>query len=603
MQGEVLGPQASCPDKASPAKNGAAATPAAKVGAPTIATPDVASSVPKPPPRSGKRSPTKVPPPPKPAQSDVVLADVAIGIPAVATVSTSAAPPPSESKLPATLSNTSWKMRQNLPFTIIVPPTPWSDSPVYEHAVALRVVPDTWRKRLFGKRDEPRSRYLPCWLTSLVLHMAAIIILGSLASSPTRQFAARTMQLLISSSNDELHAQADLVTFETGPRHDQITNNSLSPIQTAQKISLDPFETPTEKRPIEPPAIKLVAPTPSPQPPVALPASPPAKTNPANPAAPVAPVIVGRLTQNFGGEAAGLDTTPLPSRPISERQMDDVVERFTQYDIGKLQGEAGKKARRDFEALGPEAIPALVRGLNKAAQISASCPVMVISSKLDSSLGSNRDPTALKYALDNLGRDVPKTARHNKVIEDLKKKWLERTPPAIVATDPQTLADILTGHGIPVTDRLRQHMDRLSKASSDTLARALVGSDKDDPVAATAILIQRQGEVPDHQKPKIIRGLIRQLKNEGTRLATCKALALLVDYPNYKPRERPEAKPGNKPVPATNPLDSPADKLVESAQHMEMFEGPLPPYRRYRPMVVEFLEATDANAPEATAAK
>ena len=437
--------------------------------------------------------------------------------------------------------------------------------------------------------------------------MAAIIILGSLASPPGRQIATHAMQLLVSSSN-EIHAEGDLVTFETGSRQDQIVNKNPSPNQSAAKIAWEnPFDAP-ENQPIKLPVIDIVALQPGARPAEVAPMPPRAKTNPTNstnPAAGQQPAIESRLTPAFGAEAARLDTAPLPNRPVDEKQMDAVVDRFTQYDIGKLPGEAGERARRDFDALGPEAIPALVRGLNKAAQLSASCPVLVISRKLDQSLETNQDPTSLKYALDNLGRDVPKNAHHIEIIKNLKTKWKEKIkiPPAVVVHDPQQLADLVIVQGIPVSDRLRQRMDRLSRASTDTLSRALTGNDKDDALATTAILIQRQGDFPDHVKPKLIRGLIRQLKNEGTRLATCKALALLVDYPNYAPRNLPQVKPGEKPASTTKPLDSPANKLVEWAQRMELFEGPLPPYRRYRPMIVEFLEATDANVPEATASK
>ncbi len=60
----------------------------------------------------------------------------------------------------------------------------------------------------------------------------------------------------------------------------------------------------------------------------------------------------------------------LPALTIEEEnKLDELIDRFIQADTGKLKGDAGKKAIRDFEGLGREAIPALIRGLNKAAGI------------------------------------------------------------------------------------------------------------------------------------------------------------------------------------------------------------------------------------------
>src|SRR5215813_5260811 len=64
--------------------------------------------------------------------------------------------------------------------------------------------------------------------------------------------------------------------------------------------------------------------------------------------------------------AAGDDMTeerkphPLaPSLPMltpeEEKKIDDIIDRFILYDTGQLTGEAGRKALREFEALGPDA--------------------------------------------------------------------------------------------------------------------------------------------------------------------------------------------------------------------------------------------------------
>jgi len=99
-----------------------------------------------------------------------------------------------------------------------------------------------------------------------------------------------------------------------------------------------------------------------------------------------------------------------PSLPYltkeEEEKIDEIIDRFMLYDIGRLQGEAARKALKDFKDLGPEAIPALVRGLNRAAMIEHSCPVVVIAQKLGKLLGTSEDRELLEFVCDNIGAGV-----------------------------------------------------------------------------------------------------------------------------------------------------------------------------------------------------
>src|SRR6266478_5100238 len=61
-----------------------------------------------------------------------------------------------------------------------------------------------------------------------------------------------------------------------------------------------------------------------------------------------------------------------------EDKFDQIIDRFIEYDTGKLKGPEAKKALEDFLKLPPEAVFALIRGLNKAAAINHSCPALVI---------------------------------------------------------------------------------------------------------------------------------------------------------------------------------------------------------------------------------
>jgi hypothetical protein len=118
-----------------------------------------------------------------------------------------------------------------------------------------------------------------------------------------------------------------------------------------------------------------------------------------------------------------------PSLPYltkeEEDKLDAIVERYIQYDIGRLHGKEGANALKDFKALGPEAIPSLVRGLNRAAKVEHSCPVVVIAQKLVRLLAASEDQELMEYVRDNVGSGVGNT-RHAGVLKDLRFAVLMR---------------------------------------------------------------------------------------------------------------------------------------------------------------------------------
>src|SRR5665213_3965358 len=96
-----------------------------------------------------------------------------------------------------------------------------------------------------------------------------------------------------------------------------------------------------------------------------------------------------------------------PSLPAltkeEEAKIETVVDRLILADTGRLRGEEARKAIKEFDKLGPEAIPALIRGLQQSAKMSQSCPVVLISKKLLRLLEGSSDPILLEYARDELG--------------------------------------------------------------------------------------------------------------------------------------------------------------------------------------------------------
>jgi hypothetical protein len=112
-----------------------------------------------------------------------------------------------------------------------------------------------------------------------------------------------------------------------------------------------------------------------------------------------------------------------PSLPYltkeEEDKLDEIIDRFMLYDIGRLQGQEAAKALKDFRNLGPEAIPALVRGVNRAAAIEHSCPVVVIAQKLGRLLAASEDQELMEFVKDDIGSGVGRT-RHAGVLQDLR---------------------------------------------------------------------------------------------------------------------------------------------------------------------------------------
>lgn len=112
-----------------------------------------------------------------------------------------------------------------------------------------------------------------------------------------------------------------------------------------------------------------------------------------------------------------------PSLPLltteEENKLDDIVERFIQYDTGKLKGEDGKKALKEFQDLGPEATFALIRGLNKSAGIEATCPAATIGKKVVAIVRSSNDAQLLDYVRENVGAGVTKSP-HMGILKDVK---------------------------------------------------------------------------------------------------------------------------------------------------------------------------------------
>jgi hypothetical protein len=197
-----------------------------------------------------------------------------------------------------------------------------------------------------------------------------------------------------------------------------------------------------------------------------------------------------------------------PSLPLltdeEEAKLDQIIDRFIQYDLGKLKGDEGKKALQDFQRLGPEAIPALIRGLNRAAQIEATCPAVVIARKLGPLLLASNDPKLLEFARDNIGAGVTRS-RHMAVLKDLKFACLRRRTEVVKAgrTSPGTKA--------PSAMSVTELADAVASERGDRLKQVLGELEKRNGNAAIAALGTAAGITYDEDAAKLARDLL--LKN------------------------------------------------------------------------------------------
>jgi len=152
-----------------------------------------------------------------------------------------------------------------------------------------------------------------------------------------------------------------------------------------------------------------------------------------------------------------------------EARLDEIIDRFMQYDIGLLSVEDGIKAVRDFRKLGPESIPALIRGLNRAAEIEHSCPVLVIGEKLYKLLAASDDLELLQFARDEIGAGVMRS-RHAGFLKELKFKVLmhrnavsRRPPPAPKGPAMMTTTELAEAAGKEQGRRLELVLVELEK--------------------------------------------------------------------------------------------------------------------------------------------
>jgi hypothetical protein len=177
-----------------------------------------------------------------------------------------------------------------------------------------------------------------------------------------------------------------------------------------------------------------------------------------------------------------------PSLPqlsdAEEERIDKIIDRFILADSGRLHGAEAQQAIRDFHKLGPEATPALLRGLNRAAAIEHSCPALVIAKKLARTLNTTTDLDLLEYARETIGAGVTAN-RHMSVLKDLRVACMLRKStviqkgiafkPELKTQEPRMLsvAELARAAGSERGEKLKAVLKELGKRKGDEALIAL----------------------------------------------------------------------------------------------------------------------------------
>ncbi|HEX5447419.1 MAG TPA: hypothetical protein VFW87_26630 [Pirellulales bacterium] len=410
------------------------------------------------------------------------------------------------------------------------------------------------RLQLYRRRRwVQRRREVPCWLVSLFLHLLFVMVLGSIIvpTAPRRRLAAILLSFAGGDTPAASSAPPVLLAAESAAKTDdagppvRLDAPTLAPPPIELASVMEPPSSTRLADAIGPGLASLAAPAPS------------AAPTPGEQPTPQEPVV-----------------SPLEAAQALAEQArhDAIVDRFIAFDIGRLRGDAGAKAKREFDLLDSRAIPSLVRGLNRAAQIHASCPVMVISYKLEQALEENHDPAMLRYALDHLGDGVPPDAPHYARLEMFLDKFGGAGPNAMRPVAVQTLLQSLQSRRLQT--RLR----------------------------AAASLLDDASQLRDTHKPEIAWQLIRWLttKNAKLREAGHRALVALADGADLGPSVKADADERQAAACRwslhfdAERFEAAAQRALQSAQHLHDAGHRDGALRFYRKLVREYAGTTAA---------
>ena len=206
-------------------------------------------------------------------------------------------------------------------------------------------------------------------------------------------------------------------------------------------------------------------------------------------------------------------------RPGARGRNDQIVNAFILYDIGRLRGAEAQRAVQSFNQLtGEQAIPALVRGVNKTARMRQSCPIIVVAGKLQGLLRSTSNRGILKNAIRDLNSAGPgvfyesyverlrelaekKLYGDKKVVQELRGGTASQLARAKKPVDQWTYDDlkdaIYQERDSQLVRVLEQLMLRKGAEHTKALAEAISGVPEETKELARGLLAQRLARMTD----------------------------------------------------------------------------------------------------------
>jgi HEAT repeat protein len=207
--------------------------------------------------------------------------------------------------------------------------------------------------------------------------------------------------------------------------------------------------------------------------------------------------------------------------PAQEAQLDQMVEIFLAYhshDMKVLEQlpvpmPVAAQIEQCVKSVGPEGIPSLVRGVNKADSLGFSCAAGVLCLSLQWAIANCSDPQQLDYAQQNIGRGVPvKQATMNadsyRLIRDLSLQRKSQLLLLTLAEEKQAefnrLVEKFTGFGdADLKDAFKDKAADLRLLTTAALRRLHC---EDDLIAALADPDPRVGQLARQSLMRLSRG-------------------------------------------------------------------------------------------------
>jgi HEAT repeat protein len=228
-----------------------------------------------------------------------------------------------------------------------------------------------------------------------------------------------------------------------------------------------------------------------------------------------------------------------PSLPLLTKdeyeKIDTIIARFIQADIGKLKGDAAKRAVGDFKRLGPESIFNLIAGLNRAADMESSCPAVIIAKKVGDILATTGDMELLTFAKENIGAGVT-AKRHLDVLRDLqfnillRKNTLQRRANAQAgpagpknSLSAMTLSDLEKAaskeRGAPLRAILTEAQKRQGAKAVDVLIKGITNPDPAIAKLSRELLVKNL----QHQSTDVLKSMLKHDRRD-VRIAAAGAI-------------------------------------------------------------------------------